>query len=399
VTTRYRYRAGTTAGEVVDGVLEAPSRQSLLEQLRRRHLYPLTVEEVPPTPTRSKGWKLGRRGAVAVWARNFATLAGAAVPVDRALAVTTQQIGHDGLAAALKQVRSRVQEGSSIAEALAAHSAYFPSVVVASVAAGETSGTLDVVLDQLAQHLEEMAELRAQVRSALLYPALMAVVASIGVVVLLLFVVPRFTGILEEVGGSLPVTTQLLVWGSLALTKAWWAWLALIAALLFVAHRMNERPEWRRRWHAWRLTLPHVGDLEVKYSTARFARTLGMLLASGAPMITALRVARASISNSALAEGVDRAASVVAEGGALAPALSGSISPLAVQMLAVGEEGGRLEEMCARVADAFDAEVRRAIRTAVALIEPALILVFGVLVGFVALAMLQAIYSINTSGF
>ncbi len=332
-----------------------------------------------------------------MWARNFATLVGAAVPIDRALSVTAEQAGHEGLADALRLVRRSVQEGSTMADALRQHPTYFPPLVTAMVAAGEAGGALEVVLEQLASYLEEMAELRAQVRSALLYPALMAAVASVGVIVLLLFVVPRFSAILEDVGGSLPLATQALVYASGAAAKTWWVWLALVALAGYGFGTLLRRPQWRRRWHGWRLGLPQVGELELKYVTARFTRTLGMLLASGAAIIPALRIARASVANLLVAERIDAATTAVAEGSALAPALVGTLPPLALQMLAVGEESGKLEQLCARIADVYDGEVRRALRTAVAMIEPALILVFGVLVGFVALAMLQAIYSINTN--
>ncbi|NIN49930.1 MAG: hypothetical protein GTN62_07425 [Gemmatimonadales bacterium] len=399
MTVRYHYRAATVQGELVDGIVEVPSRQSLLEQLHRRQLYPVAVEELAPAGAAPTRRRLSRRVAVALWARNFATLLGAAVPVDRALAVTAEQAGHEGLADALRQVRRSVQEGSSVADSLGQHPTLFPPLVTAMVAAGETSGALDAVFEQLAEYLEEMAELRAQVRSAVIYPALMAVVASIGVIVLLLFVVPRFSAILEDVGGSLPLTTQLLVGASVALSKAWWALLILAVAAGYGIVTMFARPELRRRWHAWRLSWPHVGELELKYLTARFSRTLGMLLRSGVSIIPALRIARASVTNTAVGGRIDGAVTGVAEGSPLAAALAGSLPALALQMLAVGEESGRLEDMCLRIADTYDGEVRRALRGAVAMIEPLMILIFGVLVGFVALAMLQAIYSINTSAF
>jgi general secretion pathway protein F len=155
------------------------------------------------------------------------------------------------------------------------------------------------------------------------------------------------------------------------------------------------RPDVRRWWHTSRLGWPWVGDIELKYSTARLARTLGLLLKSGVPALPALKIARASATNLVVQEGMDRAAAALSEGSALAPALAGTMPPLAVQMMAVGEESGRLDDLCLRVADTYDGEVRRAMRTAVTLIEPALILCFGTLVGFIALAMLQAIYGID----
>jgi type II secretory pathway component PulF len=395
MTVRYQYRASTAEGNVVDGIADVPSRHDLLEKLHRQELYPLTVEEVPVTTATSRKRRLNKTTAVALWARNFATLLGAAVPVDRALAVTAEEAGHEGLAGALRQVRRLVQEGSSVAESIEQHPGFFPPLVTAMVTAGEASGALETVFERLAEYLEEMTELRAQVRSALLYPLLMAIVASIGVVVLLLFVVPRFSAILEEVGGSLPLTTQLLVGTSTMLTQAWWVWLVLLVAAVYGVRDALARESVRQRLHAWRLSWPWVGELELKYLTAGFARTLGLLLRSGVAVVPALRIAQASLTNSAVAAQAASATSAVAEGSAMAPALAGWLPPLATHMFAVGEESGRLEDLCMRIADTYDGEVRRALRTAVSMIEPIMILVFGALVGFVALAMLQAIYSIN----
>ena len=398
MTTRYRYRASTARGDMVDGVAEVASRQALLEQLRRRELYALAVDEVPASGERRQR-RLSRRTAVTLWARNFATLLGAAVPVDRALDTTTVQTGHDGLTAVLTAVRAAVRRGAPLSDALARHPAYFPTIVPAMVRAGESSGALDVVFTQLADYLDETAELRAQVRTALLYPALMAVVASVGVAVLLLFVVPRFAVILEDVGGSLPLSTRLLVWAGGALSGYWWLWLPLAVALIVGAVELMRRPDVRARWHGWRLGLPLLGDLETKFVAARLTRTLGLLLCNGLPMIPALRVARSTVTNSVVLRQLDEAITAVSEGGTLAAALQPVLPPLALQMLAIGEESGGLEGMCLRIADTYDGEVRRAVRGGVALIEPAMILLFGALVGFVALAMLQAVYSINTNVF
>jgi len=399
MTVRFRYQAATLDGHTVEGVVQAASRQSVLEELRRRQLYAVTVDEATPDRVARAGRRLGRRAAAALWTRNVATLLSAGVPLDRALAFTAQHASHDGLAEAVRQARRAVQEGASLADALARHPRYFDPLFVAMVSAGESSGALEIVFDRLSEHLEEGAELRSQVRTALLYPALMAVVGCIGLGVLLGFVIPRFAGILADVGGTLPLSTRLLLAASTVLTKGWWAWLVLAAAAAYALPQVLARPETRRRWHAARLAWPWLGDLELKYATAQFARTLGLLLKSGVPALPALRIARASVTNLIVQAGVDRAAGALAEGSALAPALAGTLPPLALQMIAVGEESGRLEELCLRVADSYDGEVRRALRTGVALLEPALILAFGALVGFVALAMLQAIYGINLKTF
>ena len=399
MTVSYHYRAATAAGQIVEGTLQAPSRRKVLEDLSRRQLYAVAVDEIAAGTATRVGRRLGRRAALALWTRSAATLLSAGVPLDRALQFTIQHAGHDGLAGVLRDVRREIQGGVSLADALERHPRFFPPVFVAMVAAGESSGALDVVLERLSQHLEEVAELRSQIRSALLYPALMAAVASIGVTVLLLFVIPRFATILADVGSTLPLSTRLLVSMSVVLTKAWWVLLIAATAIGFWVRSALRSAATRRRWHAARLRWLWVGDLELKYVTAQFARTLGLLLRSGVALLPALRIARSAAANVSVQEGIDRASSAVAEGSPLAAALAGVLPPLALQMLAVGEESGRMEELCDSIANTYDTEVRRALRTAVAMIEPALILVFGALVGFVALAMLQAIYGINTKAF
>lgn len=399
MTTRFRYRAASAAGRVVEGVLQAQSRQTAIAELARQQLFPVAIDEVPVRDSALAPRRLGRRAAVTLWSRSAATLLGAGLPLDRVLGFTAAHVGHPELTEALKQVRRSVQGGASLADALMEHPRFFDPLFIATVSAGESSGALETVFQRLAEHLEESAELRSQVRSALLYPALMAVVGSLGVILLLGFVIPRFATILSDVGGSLPFTTRLLMMASAVVTQGWWAWLLLAAAAAYVIPTALARPAWRRRWHAARLELPWVADLERKYVTARFARTLGLVLRSGISVLPALKIARNSAGNLVIQDGLERASAAVAEGSALAPALASTLPPLAVQMIAVGEESGHLEELCLRVADSYDSEVRRSLRTAVALIEPAMILLFGSLVGFVALAMLQAIYGINLNAF
>ena len=398
MTVRFRYRASTGAGELIDGIVEAGSRDGLLEQLRRRHLHPVAIEELAPSGARRQR-QLGRRAATTRWARNFAALLGAGTPVDRALEITSQQAGNDGLAAVLSELREAVRGGADLSSALAEYPSYFSAVVPAMVRAGEVSGALDTVFGQVADHLDEVDELRAQVRSALLYPMLMAVVAAIGVAVMLLFVVPRFAGILEDVGGTLPLTSRILILAGDIVSRFWWLLLLAAGGIAFAIVELYRQPENRRQLHARRLQWPVVGDLERKYLTARFARTLGLLLQNGLSLIPALRIARASVTNMHAAAELETATNAVAEGRGLALTLRATLPALAVQMLAIGEESGRLEDMCLRIANTYDGEVRRAVKTAVALIEPVMIVVFGALVGFVALAMLQAIYSINTNVF
>ncbi len=389
----FRWRAATADGRVVDGELHAADRDSALAELRRRGLVPLDVGDAPPrAAARSR-----RAPAVAAFTRALAALLGAGIPLDRALRLAAAQATHPDVVAAADGVRRDVQQGVGLAESLGRHPRVFGRLYVATIAAGEEAGALAPAAERLADYLDEDAELRAQVQGALLYPALMAAMSGFGVVVLLTAVVPRFVALLDETGGTLPRSTRILVAASHVAIGGWWIWLALIAIGVVGARRWLGRPEHRLRFDAARLGWPVVGTLERALGAARVTRTLGLLLRAGMRLVPALRIAATAAPNRATAAGVERAAAAVARGERLSDALGTVLPPLASQLLAAGEESGRLDTLALRAADSYDAEVRRTLRAAVGLLEPALIVLFGAIVGFVALAMLQAVYSVNVA--
>jgi type II secretory pathway component PulF len=395
VTAAYRYRAATTAGVVVEGVLHAGSPRDALDELRRQTLVPVSVEPVVGRTTGSGSMpRISRRDALATTMRTVATLLSAGMPLDRALDFAASHAGEPHVAAAWRAVLTDVQSGVSFADAMRKQE-LFGTFAAAIVRAGEESGQLDSALARLADHFERTNELVSQLRGALLYPMLMGVVSSVGVVVLLAFVVPRFVAMLADVGGTLPLSTRLLVGASAAVTHGWWIWGPIALLAIFGTRQWLINPSNRRRWHAARLKIPVAGPVEGMVQTARFARALGVLLRSGTPILTALRLARDVVRNDALAAGIDEAVAAVGRGDRVAASLAGHLPPLAVQLLAAGEESGSLDAMCERVADVYDGDVQRSLRTLVRLVEPALIVTFGLVVGFIALAMLQAMYSIN----
>ena len=394
VVERYRYRASDPDGRLVEGVVQAPSRGIALEELRRQHLVPVDV-----TPLSSelvaRAARQRRAPALAAWARTVATLLEAGMPLDRALAFGATHATHPAVAAASSEVRLDVQNGSTLADALRKRTAVFGALVPAMAAAGEESGALDQAMGRLADHLDEANDLRGQVRSALIYPAIMAGASATGITVLIAFVVPRFAAMLQETGGTLPLSTRTLVGTSRVVTGWWWLWLLLAVGSVVASRAWLGDGSNRRRFHAARLRWPIVGPIETAFSTARFTRALGMLLASGMPVLGALRIARGTVTNVALGASLDQASEDVSHGVRVATALAPVLPALGAQLLAVGEETGRLPEMARRVAETYDRELKRSLRSAVALIEPVLIVFFAVLVGFVAVAMLQAIYSVN----
>ena len=391
----FRYRAATADGQVLEGVLQAATQPAALEELRRQQLYPINVAPVAVRSSAPRSGRLGRVPALALFARTVATMLGAGVTLDRALSFAAEHARHDALAQAARRVHAELQGGASFAGALARHPKVFGSLFVAMVAAGEESGALNESMARLADHLDELVELQGQIRSSLLYPVLMAVASGAGTIILLLFVVPRFVDLLEQAGSDLPLATRLLVGLSAAAVHGWWLFLLMGVFAALAGRTWFARADNRRRWHAWRLSLPLAGDLEAKYATARFTRTLGMLLRGGRPLLPALQVSRAALTNFELHARLERASEAVGHGQRLHTALAGTLPPLATELIAVGEESGRLDELCLRVADTYDQEVRRSLRTLVTVIEPVMILLFALIVGFVALAMLQAIYGLN----
>lgn len=397
----FRYRASDAAGTLVDGVVRAATRDAALRELRQRQLWPVQVEPIAaaggatPSLLRTPFGGAARRRAVADWVRTVATLLAAGAPMDRALRVARAQVSQPAFVGVADTVLRDVRGGASLAGALRAHPAWFGALHVGVAEAGEAAGALDRSLDTLAGFLDEEVALRAQLSSALLYPALMGIVASAGILVLLFVVVPRFATLLAELGGTLPLATRLLV-GAGDAVRGWW-WLMLVAGVgvVVVVRAWLATPGARAQWAAVRMRLPVLGGLERTLATARFTRALGMLLDAGVPVIGALRLARGSVANDALSDALRGAAERVARGERLGAAHDGILTPLAVQLLAVGEEGAQVGALALRAAERHDEEARRALRTLASLLEPALIVVFGALVGFVALAMLQAIYAVN----
>jgi general secretion pathway protein F len=394
----FRYRASTEAGAMVEGVVRAASREAALRELRRQQLWPVAVDPVADGVTRSARLFEGaaaRRRAVAMWTRTLATLIDAGAPMDRALGVAASQSAHREFGVAAQAVRTAVQSGQTLADAMRAHPTHFQSLHIGVVEAGEAAGQLGASLETLAGYLDEDDALRAQLNAALLYPALMGVVAAGGILILLLFVVPRFAVLLADLGGTLPLSTRILIAVGTIVTRGWWAIALVVAASVVGLRAWLATPGARLAWHRRRLTLPLVGPIDRTMATARYTRALGLMLNGGLSLLPAMRLARSGVANLAIVSDLDRATSAVARGEGLASSLHGVLTSSAQQLLAVGEESGKLGTLSVRAASVHDEELRRTLRTYASLLEPILILTFGAVVGFVALAMLQAIYAVN----
>lgn len=353
-----------------------------------------------PVPPKRQWWqeRAWRGQALAVWTRQLAAMLQAGLPLVRALEVLLRQERRPVAQALLQELAAGIRAGGTLAEGLAHHPAVFSTLYVNMVRAGEASGALAAVLERLARFLESAERTRGKVKAAMVYPATIMVVAGIMVTVLLLLVVPRFQQLFADQlrGQPLPWLTQAVIGGAQALAHYWFGWVVGGGVLVALARWAWRTPTGRRTGDAVVLRLPLLGELWQKTIVARFARTSGTLLSSGVPILSALDIARCTTDNVPVAEAIHAAMAQVQAGEPLAQALAASphFPPLAVSLVAVGEETGALPEMLTRVADIYDEEAERAIVGLTALIEPAMILLMAGLVGGLVLALFLPIVRI-----
>lgn len=394
----YTYVAVDSASRRVRGQENAPSVQQLTHELERRGLLVLEIHEA--TPQVGPSGRLPRRRAVVEATRALAALLGAGIPLTRALRVAAQ-VGGGALSPVLDAVRSDVEGGNSLAAALARYPRLFSPLYTGVVRAGERAGDLPGSFARLSDHLEKAEDLRSRLVSASIYPMLLAGAGGTAVLVLILFVLPRFAELLEGSGAALPTSTAFLLSISTTLAGSW-AWLlggVVALALGAVAAGRTERGG--RLVSTLVLHVPGIGALRQGVLAARFARLLGVLVAGGTPLLTALDGVAESLSDPLAREAATGIRTQVREGVSLHDAVSRAtvFPPLLALLIAVGEESGQLGGFLVQAAEIFESGAERSLRRLVALAEPAMIILFGGIIGFVALALLQAIYGVNADAF
>lgn len=404
----YSYRAVTAAGEVSSGELEAANESEIVDRLRDQGLLPMQIAQslrgdvasasVARAPRRSLfAPKRVTRDNVLNLTRDLATLLHAGLTLDRSLELLITLATSMPVAAMLQGIRDQVRGGKSLSQALDARRDVFSRFYVNIVRAGEAGGALGTVLARLAETMERNKELRDSVRSALIYPTILIFVAVASIMILLIYVVPQFQTTFAQAGKALPIPTQIVIAVGTFIRNWWWA---IIPGAVLVAgwfRRRGRIPEVRRTRDARLLRMPLLGDLIAKVEIARFARTLATLLANGVTLLGGLSIVKETMGNVVLASGFDGVISKLREGkGFGRPMAETGLYPrLATQMILVGEESGRLEEMLARVADVYDREVATAIKRFLAVLEPVLILGLAVLVGGIVFSILLGVMGMS----
>lgn len=398
--TSYYFKAVAADGKVRTGMLTADSDRRVAQELRKQGLTPVYVglrEQAKSREIKLPSFGGARRRDVLFFTQELSTLLNAGVPLDRALTITTELTERPVFQKVLLDILRVLKGGKSLADSLGTHPEYFSELYLNMVRAGEASGSLAVVFERLSEFERTRDDLHSYIVSAMVYPALLALVGTGSIAVLLNFVVPRFAQVFEQSRVPVPLPTKLLLDAS-ALTRAYGLWVAgglAIGAIAFQAYvRTAAGRFW---WDSFRLRVPLLGDALRKAETARFARAMATLVANSVPLVQSLSIARAILNNRRIAGSLDAVAQGVKRGEGISAPLkrAGEFPPLAAHLLSVGEETGRLDQMFARMADIYDTDTRAAIKRFTSLFEPLVILIMGLIVGVLVLSILLAITSMN----
>lgn len=398
----FTYKGVTANGRKVAGVLDAESLKAVKARLKKEGIIVLDISEASPGRAergREISFGMARVGVrrLADATRQLATLLSSGLPLMDAIGVLVEQEEGAGLKAALASVRDDVRGGSSLADALRANQRIFPPLYVNMVAAGEASGTLEITLERLADFLEEQARFRGRLAAALAYPMLMTII-GVGVLFFLFsFVLPRVVAMFEDMKQQLPFITLLLLRLVGVIQGFWWLILGLVAGAAYYLKRYFSTPHGRERLDSMLLRLPVFGSVIRMIAVSRFTRTLGTLLQGGVHPLTALDIVKNIVGNTVLASAIQKARDNVREGESITEPLrrSGLFPPVVVQMVSVGEKSGELEKMLLKVSDSFDRSVESRITALLSLMEPVIILVMGVIVGFIVIAILLPILEMS----
>ncbi|MBI4822510.1 MAG: type II secretion system inner membrane protein GspF [Deltaproteobacteria bacterium] len=410
----YAYKGLDLRGKEVKGLLDSESPRSLRAALKKDGIRVIeqreenaqkkskdaktTVSDLANTEVDFRRYLERITVAdVALCTRQLATLVKSGITLIESLSAIVDQVDNERLKKVFGAVKSTVNEGSSLADAMSQHKDVFSELYVSMIRAGEASGALDQVLFRLADFMENQARLRSKILNAMLYPAIMLGVGSIVLGILFVVVIPRITKIFEQVKADLPIQTKLLIFVADIMKSKWWLVLLVISAGLWLFVRWKRSEVGRKRWDRLVLRAPVLGSVVRMVAVARFARTLATLLRSGVPLLTALDIVKDVLANSRLAEVVVDARDAIREGEPVAAPLrrSKEFPPIVIHMIAIGEASGQLENMLENAADNYDFQVNQRVDTLTTLIEPIMIVVMGVGVGYIVFSILVPILQLS----
>lgn len=409
----FAYKGLNAQGKEVRGLLDADSPKTLRALLKKDGIRIVEHKE-ESADKKAKGSNGGGASRateidlrkftervsvsdIALTTRQLATLLKSGITLIESLTAIVDQVSNEKLKRVYGQIKSDVNEGSSLADAMGQHPSVFSQLYVSMIRAGEASGALDEVLIRLANFMEQQAKLRARIMSAMMYPAIMLGIGSMIMLLLFVVVIPRITKIFDQVKAQLPPQTRLLIFTADVVKGYWWLLIILFAASVYFFLRWKRSPKGRPVWDRFVLGAPVFGQVVRMVAVTRFARTLATLLRSGVPVLSALEIVRDVLSNERLAEVIDGAREAIREGDTIAKPIERSrqFPPIVTHMIAIGEKSGQLEEMLEHVADNYDFQVNQKIDGLTSLLEPVMIVGMGAAVGYVVFAILLPILQLS----
>ena len=396
----YAFKAVDLAGVPTNGELDAGDKQAVAQNLRARSLIVLDIEELKSASAGDilARWKKVKARDLTVATRQFSSMVSSGMSLLRSLYVLEEQVDSDQLKEALVDIRGDVEAGISLSDALAKHPRIFNELYTAMVAAGETGGILDETLHRVADQLEKDDALRRQVRAAMMYPGFVGGFALVVLLALVAFIVPVFEKVFKDFGGELPAITKVSVGMSHLVTGRWYLLIAGTVLAVYAFRKWKNTERGKVQWDTFKFKLPmKIGGIIQKVALARFSRTFAALVGAGVPMLEAIEITGRTSGNKVVELAMQDVHDSVRRGGTLAEPMRGAplaFPPMVVQMIAVGEETGGLDHMLSKIADFFEDEVAAAVKALTSIIEPVMIVVVGVIVGFIVISMYMPMFKV-----
>ncbi len=399
----FQYKAVAPDGKVIEGTLEGVDEQAIMARLEAQGKSPIKVFSGEESGL--LGWELKLpwqrkrvpQNDLLVFTQELSTLIQAGLPLDRTLSILAELTENTYLREIVRELLQEIKGGKSLSEALAMYPSVFPKVYVNMVKAGEMGGAMDQILERLREYLESAGEMRDYLISSLIYPAILAFVGVSSIIVMVVFVIPKFAVIFENAGAPIPLPMKIMLGMSSILTHYWWLFITVgLGGWYWFRHYLTTQ-EGRLSWDRRLLTVPLLGSVLQKAEVSRFSRTLGTLVRSAVPLIQSINIVKEIVGNQAIASAMEPIKSGVKKGVGLSKPIREAkiFPPFALHLLQVGEETGRLDDMLLQIADTYDRELKTAMKRLIALFEPAIILVMGLVIGLMVVSMIYSIFSIN----
>ncbi|AOT68183.1 type II secretion system F family protein [Geosporobacter ferrireducens] len=391
----YKYKAISVNGQSLQGTFVANSRNDVIQMLRGNNSYPVMIQEDVDSQMREVNLFGGvRTKDLAVFCRQSYSMLNAGVPIINCLDILRMQTEHKKLKNTIGEVYENVQKGLTFSESLKKHLDVFPELLIYMIEAGEASGSLDTILERMAVHYEKETKINSKIKGAMVYPIILSIVSVTVVIFLLTFVMPTFIGMFQGSGVPLPLPTRILMKFSELLKNYWYLFLSGTIALIYGTKRYILTSAGRLQFDRLKLRLPVIGSLNQKIITARFARTLSTLMASGIPLLQAMENVANVVGNKVAADGIMKVREEVRRGAPLAPPVKrlGIFPPMVDNMIHIGEESGTLDDILEKTANFYDEEVEASLQKMITLFEPVMILVMGLVIGFIVIAMVLPMF-------